>query len=288
MGTSNSVTKWNVIRAWLVLPHAVPIIFVLLATAAFAFIATGGHPEAIELASLLLAMFGAQLAIGATNEIVDVELDRVSKPHKPIPAGLVSKRGAYTVVAVGLVVLILGSLRFSLLAGLICGLGTGIGIAYSLWFKRTIWSWLPYVLAIPLLPIWVWVALADPPVAMVLLYPIAIPALIAVHIAQSIPDHDGDRSAGVHNLTVALGERRARITCWTLMVASVSIAMLSSLFTSEKPVWCWLTGAAALVLVRINAWIWRRNRQRGQQTCFPLTAAAVVLTGVGWTISSLL
>ena len=288
MGTRNRFIDWHIIRGWLVLPHAVPIMFVLLATAAFAFIATGGHPGAANLASLMVAMLGAQLAIGATNEIVDVDLDRVSKPYKPIPAGLVSTRGAYTVVATGLVLMVAGSLRFSLLAGVLCGLGTGIGIAYSIWFKRTILSWLPYILAIPLLPIWVWVALADPPVAMVLLYPIAIPALIAVHIAQSIPDHDGDRSAGVHNLTVALGERRARITCWTLMVVSVSIAMLSSLFTSGKPVWCWLTSAAALVLVGINAWIWRRNRQRGQQTCFPLTAAAVVLTGVGWTVSSLL
>jgi 4-hydroxybenzoate polyprenyltransferase len=265
----------------------VPIIFVLLATAAFAFIATDGNPPAASLASLLVAMFGGQLAVGATNEIVDIELDRVSKPHKPIPSGLVSRRGAFTVVATGLALMVFGSLRFSLLAGLLCGLGTGIGIAYSLWFKRTVWSWLPYVLAIPLLPVWVWVALAEPPAALMLLYPIAVPALIAVHIAQSIPDLEGDSSAGICNLTVYLGPERAHRACWTLMGVSISIAMLSSLSMTSNPMWCWVAGGGAFALVGINIWSWHRARPLGEQTCFPLMAAAVVILGLGWAVSSL-
>jgi 4-hydroxybenzoate polyprenyltransferase len=287
MGTKLSTVNWTIIRAWLVLPHAVPILFVLLATAAFAFVATDGNPGAAPLASLLVAMLGGQLAVGATNEIVDVELDRISKPHKPLPSGLVSRRGAFSMVATGLALMVIGSLRFSLLAGLLCGLGTGIGITYSIWFKRTVWSWLPYVLAIPLLPVWVWVALASPPAAMMLLYPIAVPALIAVHIAQSIPDLDGDSRAGIRNLTVYLGDHRARLACWILMGVSVSIAMLSSLSMTASPLWCWVAGGGAFGLVGTNIWAWRRDRKLGQQTCFPLMAAAVVLIGLGWTISSL-
>jgi hypothetical protein len=38
-------------------------------------------------------------------------------------------------------------------------LGTGVGIGYNVFLKRTAWSWLPYLIALPLLPIWVWTAL---------------------------------------------------------------------------------------------------------------------------------
>ena len=36
---------------------------------------------------LLLAMLGGQLAIGATNELIDLPLDAIGKPHKPLPRG---------------------------------------------------------------------------------------------------------------------------------------------------------------------------------------------------------
>lgn len=101
METKRTLTGWSVIRAYLMLPHAVPILVVMVATAAFSYIATGGNPGVGSLASLLIAMLGGQLAIGATNELVDVEIDRASRPHKPIPAGLVSRRRALTVVLVG-------------------------------------------------------------------------------------------------------------------------------------------------------------------------------------------
>ncbi len=287
MRTKKSPSFRSTLHAWLVLPHAVPIVFVLLATAAFAFIVTGGNPGAAPLASLLIAMLGGQLAVGATNEIVDIELDRVTKPHKPLVSGLVSTRGAYCMVAVGLMLMVIGSMRFSILAGILCALGTGIGIAYSFWFKRTMWSWLPYVLAIPLLPIWVWVALGDPPAAVLLLYPIAIPALVAVHIAQSIADIEGDRAAGIRSLTVQLGSQGARVACWLLTIASVSLAMLSSLLVAPDPKWCLVTGAAAIAVVGVKMWAWHDNPTIGERTVFPLIAMAVVLTGVGWTVSAL-
>lgn len=287
MGTKHSITYWPSIRGYLLLPHAVPTMVVLVATSAFAFIATEGNPGPAPLASLLIAMLGSQLAIGATNELVDVELDRTTKPHKPIPSGLVSMRGARTVVVVGLALVVLGSLRFSLLAFLLCGLGTAIGIAYSLWFKRTVLSWLPYVLAIPLLPIWVWEAMADLPAGLTLLYPIAIPALIAVHIAQSIPDLDGDRSAGIKNLTVGLGEKGARLACWGLMIVSISAAVITASSTANNPLWCQMAGIAALGLIAVNAFVWHQDAARGEQSCFPLMAAAVVVIGVGWSMSTL-
>jgi geranylgeranylglycerol-phosphate geranylgeranyltransferase len=276
----------EVIRAYAVLPHAVPIIAVLTATAAFASVARGGWPGTADIVTLLLAMLGGQLAVGAVNEIVDIELDRVAKPHKPIPAGLVSERGARRMAWCGLALMVAGSLRFSLEAFALCALGTGLGIAYSLWFKRTPWSWVPYVLAIPLMPIWVWTALDEAPLSMLALYPIAIPALVALQLAQSIPDIDGDGRTGVRTLAVVLGERRAIVACWGSIAVSTVIAAFTAGVVAERPGWVWLACAMSWVPILLGASLWRRDARTGRERCFPLVAAAVVVLGVGWTMAT--
>src|SRR6476469_8930825 len=148
-------SRLAVVRGYFVLPHAVPIVVVLAATAAFAFVAEGGSLKTSVLLRLLAAMLGSQLAIGATNELVDADLDAIAKPDKPIPAGLVSKRGARTLAIAGLIAMVVFSAGFGWGAFGLCALGTGAGVAYSFWFKRTIWSGIPYLIALPLLPIWV-------------------------------------------------------------------------------------------------------------------------------------
>lgn len=279
--------SWReVVHAYLVLPHAVPIIAVMSATAAFALIARGGWPGTADMAALLLAMLGGQVSIGAVNELVDVELDRASKPSKPIAAGLVTEDGARLMAFCGILVMIAGSLRFSFAAFALCALGTGLGVAYSFWFKRTMWSWVPYVLAVPLIPIWVWSALEEVPLALLAVYPIAIPALVAVQIAQSVPDIEADQSVRVRTLAVALGERRAMVVCWGSVVLSVVLATVLAPQAAERPVWGWVASGVAITLVGFNAALWRRDPHRGRMSCFPLVAAAVAILGVGWALGA--
>jgi hypothetical protein len=134
------------VRGYLLLPHLAPVLVVELATAAFAIIAWGGVPPAQLLGSLLLAMLGGQLAIGATNELIDLPFDTVGKPWKPLPSGDVSIRGARAMVIVGAIMMVTFGWRFGILAFALLAAGTTLGIAYDLWFKRTVWSWLPYLL----------------------------------------------------------------------------------------------------------------------------------------------
>src|SRR5262245_5633202 len=81
--------RFRVVHAYLRLPHAVPILVVMAATAGFAAIAADGWPATATFVELLMAMLFAQLVIGTVNELVDAETDALVKPSKPIPAGLV-------------------------------------------------------------------------------------------------------------------------------------------------------------------------------------------------------
>jgi 4-hydroxybenzoate polyprenyltransferase len=270
------------VRGYLVLPHAVPILVVMAATASFALIAAGGWPGVGQMGRLLGAMLGAQVAIGAVNELVDADLDRLSKPHKPIAAGLVSPRGARTVVAVGLVLMIALSLSFGVESLLLCAMGTGTGIAYSLWTKRTIWSWIPYLVALPLLPIWVWSAMSGVSLGMFAIYPIGVPAIIAVQIAQSLPDIDADRNSGVRTLAVALGATWARHACWGGMLLAASLAAVLAMWLTDHPDRVWTGAVVALGLVGLNAGLWVRDARSGVMACFPCVSIAAAVLGVAW------
>lgn len=277
-------SRLAVIRAYILLPHATPIMAVMTATALFAVVARGGWPGGSDMALLLVAMFGGQIAIGAVNELVDVDLDRVSKPSKPLVSGLATASGARVMVGAGMALMVLGSLRFSLPAFALCALGTGIGIAYSFWFKRRPWSWIPYVLAIPLLPIWVWTALDRVPGALLSLYPIAVPAIIALQVAQSVPDIEGDRTAGVRTLAAVLEERRAVRGAWGLVVVSALLAAMLAPRVLAHPGPVMVAGVVAVGLLAAHALVWRANASLGRMGMFPLVAGAVGVLGLGWAL----
>ena len=284
MTATDRPSRRDVIHGYLVLPHAVPIVVVMVATAIFALIAAGGWPGTARMTWLLLAMFGGQLAIGAINEIVDVDLDTRSRPSKPIPAGLVSIRGAWLMAVVGLVLMTVASLTFSLPVFLVCALGTGVGIAYSLWFKRTIWSWVPYLIALPLLPIWIWLALDHVDPGLYAIYPIGAAAVIAVQIAQSLPDVETDTREGVQTLAVALGASRARLACWGALALAALLASILAPWLTTSPRWVWMAAVVTAILIAVNATIWRRSNRRGDLAAFPCVAVGAVVLGIGWAL----
>lgn len=283
MTTAHRPSIAQVVRGYLVLPHAVPIIVVMTATAAFAVVAAGGWPGLGPMSRLLGAMFGGQLAVGAVNELVDVDLDRSAKPDKPIPSGLVPEHGAWIMATAGVILMTALSLTFGVAAFLLCALGNGTGVAYSIWFKRTIWAWIPYLIALPLIPIWVWTTLSDVDPGMFAIYPIGAAAVIAVQIAQSLPDVDVDREAGVRTLAVALGATHARHACWGAMILAASLAASLAPWLTSHPWRVWVAALAASGLVGLNVIIWNRNPRSGVMACFPCIAAGAVALGIGWT-----
>ena len=278
-------TPVQILRGYLVLPHAVPVIVVMAATAAFGLIAAGGWPGLSPMLRLLGAMFGAQIAIGAANELIDAGLDAVAKPEKPIPSGLVSRAGARIVAVSGAVAMAVLSLTFGLASFLLCALGTVVGVAYSLWFKRTIWSWIPYLVALPLLPIWVWTALDSVDPGLYAIYPIGAAAVIAVQIAQSLPDIEADRTSDIRTLAVVLGAERAQKACWLGITLAAVMASLLAPWTTDDPGWIWTGAVSALALVGVNILTWSRDRRRGGLTAFPYIAIAATVLGLAWTIS---
>jgi 4-hydroxybenzoate polyprenyltransferase len=232
-------------------------------------------------------MLGGQLAIGAINELVDLPYDTIGKPWKPLPSGAVSIRGAWAMVVVGLIMMVAFGWRFGVLPLALLAAGTGLGIAYDLWFKRTVWSWLPYLLALPLLPIWVFASLGKPDPRLLLLYPLGALATVGVHLAQSLPDVAIDRAAGLPTATSRLGQRLTFAVAWLTTLSAPALVWLAAWWLGVEQPYVVIELAAALAILSlvINVFLIAANRRVGIAACFPLVALSTLTSGLAWTLT---
>lgn len=283
------ITGWRRVlrdaRAWLLLPHALAVLVVLATTYAFGVLARGSLALDPTMLRLLGAMLGGQLAIGAVNEIVDTDLDAQTKPWKPIPAGSISRSGAMNLAVISLVGMASLSASFGIASLVLCSIGTGAGLIYDFWLKRTLFSWLPYLIALPLLPIWVWTSLAGFEPRLLILYPLGALAVIGVHLSQALPDIATDRQAGVRGASSMLDERSALLLCWVTALTAPALSSMLAPWLTEHPIYVWAAGITAVAIIISSIALYIVDHRRGIAACFPVTAISTAVVGLGWVLA---
>jgi 4-hydroxybenzoate polyprenyltransferase len=164
-------------------------------------------------------------------------------------------------------------------------LGTAVGVAYSLWFKRTLLAWLPYLVALPLLPIWVFTSIAGFDARLLMLYPLGVFAVVGVHLSQSLPDVAADRAAGISNLTSVLGETRVFLLCAGSMVLSALLSIVASTVWADSLALVVTAAGLAIALIAANAGLYVRRPRAGVMACFPCVAAGTAILAAGWVLA---
>jgi hypothetical protein len=137
--------------------HPFPSLLVAALTVAIVPL-TGRVAPLSRVVALGLGMLLYQFALGVLNDVVDLPDDRRTKPWKPLARRLLAPKFAVvaaTVFAAGAAALTFSLPNHAWLIGLA---GFACGAAYDFRLKRTQISWLPYAIALPLVPIWVFVA----------------------------------------------------------------------------------------------------------------------------------
>jgi len=276
---SLSARLWGYIR----LVHPGPVLLVLAATAVLAVLAVWPELPAGRLALTLAAMLGGQVAIGALNEWRDRAADAAQQPDKPIPAGLVSPAGALRLMLAGLALMTVAGIALGWAAFTVLLIGTGWGLAYDLWFKRTPLSWLPYLGALPLLPYWAWLAMGRSEPTLLWLYPLGALYVLAVHLAQSLKDVAGDTALEERGLAVILGQRRSELVIWSAAIGSTLLVALGAAVLSERPTPAYVASVVVLALL-LGGVLWSRRHAFDAQLFKLLGGCAIVLTA-GWVLS---
>lgn len=248
-------------------------------TGATAIVAGADVPTALRLG---LSMVALQAGIGATNDVVDAPADAGRKPGKPIPAGLVGSRLAVVIAVVGFVVgVALAAPSGPALVGLAAAI-VAIGLAYDLRLKGTAWSWVPFAIGIPLLPVYGWLGVrGDLASFFAMLVPTAAAAGAALSIGNALVDVERDRAAGVGSIATALGPGRA----WAVhagLIAAVVLAAVVSAALDRRPTAEVVTIAAAGAVPLIGARLGRGGTPARRERAWEIEAVGLALLAVAW------
>ena len=263
--------------------HPFPTALNVAATLALAVVADDGVPEPSVLARLGAAMLCAQAAIGAANDYCDRDLDARTKPYKPIVQGLIEPRAALLLAAACSIAAGALAATFGLASILAGAVGLTAGLAYDVRLKRSVLSALPFMVALPALPFWVWLSLDRFTAELWWLLPFAPLAGLAVHLSNTLPDLEADRSAGVRGLAHAIGLRASIVVAWGSFAAAISLAVPFSLFLDYE--WRWFlpgTALASALLAGAVAAYLRRRDESSLQLGFGLIGIATACLAAGW------
>lgn len=191
-----------------------------------------GSLEPLEAVALACASAGLINAAGNTiNDYFDVEIDRVNKPCRPLPAGRISPRGALLAAGVEFVS---GNLLAAIISPamlLFAVFFSALICIYSSHLKRTpLWGNVAVSLTSAAAFIYGGMAVQRPREAV-------IPALFAFfyhlgrEIIKDMEDMTGDRLGNAHTFPVRYGKRKSVALVWGNFLLLVGLTM-----------WPYLTG----------------------------------------------
>jgi homogentisate phytyltransferase/homogentisate geranylgeranyltransferase len=224
---------------------------------------------------VLVAGVGVNVAIVGVNQLTDVEIDRVNKPHLPLAAGDLSPEAAWRIVGVAAAVPV--GLAFTQGAFETAAVLTALaaGAAYSLPPVRLKRFPVPASLtisgvraAVVNLGVYGHFSLAfggelsfPGPVWALTLF--VLPFSFAIAVLKDVPDMKGDRRFRIATFTVRLGPRRAaRLGLGALVLAYAGMIALGPLLLEDAQP-AVLAAGHAVALILLLRWARRADPADG-------------------------
>lgn len=229
-------------------------------------------------------MFTLQASIGALNDAIDAPIDSGRKPGKPIPRGLATFSGAMVLAGVGLAAGLALSAPSGAATVLVAIAGVACGYAYDLGLGRTALSWLPLVVALPLLPVHAWLgATGGVPPGLAALIPAAMLAGAALAIGNGLVDVERDLVGRRPTVVVRLGARRT----WQVLVGLTAGLTAITLLAAPRPTGGGPGGvelglAFGLGILGLGVVILRHRNAAVRERGWELAAVGVAGLGISW------
>jgi geranylgeranylglycerol-phosphate geranylgeranyltransferase len=190
-----------------------------------AVIASRGLPSALALALSFATGFFIGASAMVLNDIVDVDVDRINAPWRPLPSGRLTIREAYACFAVLSAAGLLTAAATGVYTFLVALSAWALATLYDLWGKKT---GIPgnvmvaFNVAVPLLYGEALVGSYDPTI--VVFWAMVFLTALAREVAKGISDIEGDRSAGIRTVAVVRGPASAARLSAALYIAAVLLS----------------------------------------------------------------
>ena len=246
--------------------------------AGVASLAGGGPGRAVVVGASMTAL---QFAIGALNDLVDAPADAGRKPAKPIPGGEVAPATARVVAVVMALIGVGLAATVNLILAAVALVVLSIGAAYDLVFKGTAWSWLPFAVGIPILPVYGWFgATGSLPEGFAVLIPAAALAGAGLAIANARADADADRASGTASVATRLGTDLS----WWVGAGLMGAAAAAAFLPLAKAGWAastWVVVLAGLILV-VAGLLLGRGDGISRRRAWEVQAIGAAVAATGW------
>lgn len=283
----------DIARGFFLLSHPGPVLVHIVAVTVFALLAAWPRFIWSTIALVVAAHAAMQVSIAMLNDYCDRKVDALGKKTKPIPLGWVRPRETL-IAGLGMIVLmVLLLLPLNKLGLLVSLIYLALGQAYNLGLKSTPLSGVMFALAIPLIPVYAYVAQGHTLPMLLWLIPVGALLGIALNLANSLPDIEEDAGAGAQTLAVVLGVRRSLLACPILIVFSaIIIALLAGLRIVVAQFWI-IIPTLVLTLLACGAMLLFQQTGRAMGThalrkrYFYLIAFTCLVLAGGWFIGAM-
>jgi len=190
------------------------------------------------------------------NDWADRSADALTGRWRPIPLGVMAPALAVVAALVCGGLALTASLPFGWGPTGVLGLGLLAGWWYDVQLKRTMLSFVPFAIAFPLLLLWATLVSgrSSAPVGF-LLAGVAVLA-VGLHLADALPDIDGDRDAQAGTLAVVLGSG------WTtraIMATMLAGALIAAGTLAWRPILYWPAAVVAAGAAIMAGWLATRR-----------------------------
>lgn len=219
----------------------------LAITAMFAALIVQAAPHGLGPAAAVPAVLLGELSIGWSNDYFDAGRDAMAgRTDKPIVSGVISQRTVLIAAGVAVVASVLLAFSINTACGTVDLAQMGAGWFYNAGLKITPVSGLAYALGFGLIPEFATSTAPGVPAARPGVLAAAALLGLGGHLANALPDLEGDRMAGVRGLPNVLADRFGAgavrvITVLLLLGASGFLAIAGS-------PWLWLGFAVAALV----------------------------------------
>ncbi len=225
-------------------------------------------------------------AIGTFNDYRDEDLDRRSKPSKPLVRGWVTRRHAWVQTLLLATIGVALSLALGLLPAVFAIAVLAAGLWYDLAAKGTVVSWVPFAIFIPSLPLWGFAAAGKFAPVLLLAYPLGVLISLGLNVSNTLPDLEEDRAFGVSGLAHKLGTRRALLLAWGAFAGAIAGLALAAPLIGNNPKVLYPglgMGALLLALMITDRLVFRSSAslKRG----WYVSAVLSVVVGLAWVAS---
>ncbi len=223
-----------------------------------------GTGEWFNIALAFLATILGSASANAWNDYLDIEIDRVNQPNRPLPSGQVSPAAVrrFSIVLAILSVLVSASIN---LPAFLIALGANLLLfIYSWKLKSTVLLGNLVVALISASSAVFGGVAAGNPRPTFWLFIIIFVAILGREVLKTLADYDGDISESVRTISTVWGKRAARTVFYILVLATLFVMLLPYLLEVYKPIYGYIVLIGVFPVIIYIIYRVSRNRSGPQ------------------------